>query len=72
MLQVSIALEEMELEYEPHTINIMKNDQFTPEFIAINPNSKIPAIVDPNGPGQLSNLLLYLISEIQRIRIILG
>jgi glutathione S-transferase len=65
--KVSIALEEMELEYEPHTINIFKNDQFTPEFIAINPNSKIPAIVDPNGPdGKPLNvfesgaILLYL------------
>lgn len=50
-LQVGIALEEMGYEYDAHTINIMKNEQFTPEFIAINPNSKIPALVDPNGPG---------------------
>jgi glutathione S-transferase len=50
--QVGIALEEMGYEYDAHTINIMKNEQFTPEFIAINPNSKIPALVDPNGPGQ--------------------
>eukprot|EP00245_Coleochaete_scutata_P004578 TRINITY_DN172_c0_g1_i1.p1 TRINITY_DN172_c0_g1~~TRINITY_DN172_c0_g1_i1.p1 ORF type:complete len:302 (-),score=68.37 TRINITY_DN172_c0_g1_i1:409-1314(-) len=49
--KVSVALEEMGLEYEPHTINIMTGDQFKPEFVAINPNSKIPAIVDPNGPG---------------------
>lgn len=48
--KVSIALEEMELPYEAHTINIMKGDQFSPEFIKINPNSKIPAIVDPEGP----------------------
>ena len=53
MAQVSIALEEMDLPYDPHIINIWKNDQFTPEFIAINPNSKIPAIVDPQGPGWL-------------------
>jgi len=65
--KVSVALEEMDLPYEPHTINIMKNDQFTPEFIAVNPNSKIPAIVDPNGPdGKEFNcfesgaILLYL------------
>lgn len=50
--QVGIALEEMGYEYDAHTINIMKNEQFTPEFIAINPNSKIPALVDPHGPGQ--------------------
>ncbi len=47
--KVSIALEEMGLEYDAHLINIMQNDQFTDEFIAINPNSKIPAIMDPIG-----------------------
>jgi GST-like protein len=47
--KVSIALEEMGLDYEAHTINIMDGDQFKPEFIAINPNSKIPALVDPVG-----------------------
>ena len=45
--KVSIALEEMGLEYDAHTIDIREGDQFTDEFIAINPNSKIPAIVDP-------------------------
>jgi GST-like protein len=48
--KVSIMLEELGLEYYTHPINIGKNDQFTPEYIAINPNSKIPAIVDPEGP----------------------
>lgn len=48
--KVAIALEEMGLPYEAHRIDIMKGDQFTAEFMAINPNSKIPAIVDPNGP----------------------
>ena len=47
--KVSVALEEMGIEYDAHTINIMKDDQFTPDFIKINPNSKIPAIVDPVG-----------------------
>lgn len=47
--KVSIALEEMGLDYEAHKINIMKGDQFKPEYIAINPNSKIPALVDPVG-----------------------
>lgn len=49
--KIGIALEEMGLPYEAHTINIMQGDQFKPDFIKINPNSKIPAIVDPNGPG---------------------
>ena len=48
--KVSVALEEMEIAYEAKTINILKDDQFTPEFVAINPNSKIPAIVDEDGP----------------------
>jgi len=48
--KVSIMLEEIGLPYNVHAINIGKNDQFTPEFVAINPNSKIPAIVDPDGP----------------------
>ena len=49
--KIGIALEEMKLAYRPHVINITKDDQFTPEFKRINPNSKIPAIVDPDGPG---------------------
>lgn len=49
--KIGIALEELGLPYEAHTINIMKGDQFDPEFVAINPNSKIPAIIDPDGPG---------------------
>lgn len=49
--KVSIALEEMGFDYDAHKIDIMNDDQFKPEFIKINPNSKIPAIVDPNGPG---------------------
>lgn len=44
--KASIMLEEVELPYKVHKIDITKGDQFTPEFIAINPNSKIPAIVD--------------------------
>ena len=47
--KASVALEEMEIPYEAHKIDIMAGDQFTPEFIKINPNSKIPAIVDPQG-----------------------
>lgn len=49
--KIGIALEEMGLPYTPHTVNIMKGEQFRPEFVRVNPNSKIPAIVDPQGPG---------------------
>ena len=49
--KVSIMLEELALPYRVHPVNIGKDDQFKPEFIKINPNSKIPAIVDPDGPG---------------------
>ena len=48
--KVSIMLEETALPYRIHAINIGQNDQFKPEFIKLNPNSKIPAIVDPDGP----------------------
>src|SRR5262245_53135915 len=50
-VKVSIMLEEIGLPYEPHTVNIMKNETFTPEFESLNPNGKIPAIIDPDGPG---------------------
>ena len=48
--KISIMLEELELPYRVHAINIGKDDQFKPEYIKINPNSKIPSIVDPDGP----------------------
>jgi GSH-dependent disulfide-bond oxidoreductase len=48
--KVSIMLEELGLPYRAHAINIGKGDQFTPDYVAINPNSKIPSIVDPDGP----------------------
>src|SRR3990167_8878588 len=50
-VKVSIALEELGLPYEPHLVSFQTNDQLTPEFISLNPNNKIPAIIDPNGPG---------------------
>ncbi|GAQ91203.1 glutathione S-transferase [Klebsormidium nitens] len=49
--KIGIFLEESGIPYEPHLIDIGKGDQFSPEFVKINPNSKIPAIVDPNGPN---------------------
>ncbi|OWU85223.1 glutathione S-transferase [Oceanicola sp. 22II-s10i] len=48
--KISIALEEMELPYNVHLVNIGKGEQFTPEFLAISPNNRMPAIVDPEGP----------------------
>jgi GST-like protein len=50
-VKVSIMLEETGLPYEPHTIDIGKNETWGPEFLSLNPNGKIPAIIDPNGPG---------------------
>jgi GST-like protein len=50
-VKVSIMLEETALPYEPHLVDFATNDQKTPEFLALNPNGKIPAILDPNGPG---------------------
>jgi GST-like protein len=50
-VKVSILLEEIGLAYEPHLVSFETNDQMSPEFLALNPNNKIPAIIDPNGPG---------------------
>jgi GST-like protein len=50
-VKVSIMLEEIGLPYEPHTIDITKNETWGPEFLSLNPNGKVPAILDPNGPG---------------------
>ena len=49
--KVTIACEEMGLPYEIKPVNIGKGEQFTPEFLAIAPNNRMPAIVDPDGPG---------------------
>ena len=50
-VKVSIMLEEIGLPYEPHLVDFGHNDQLSPEFLSLNPNNKIPAILDPNGPG---------------------
>ena len=50
-VKVSIMLEELGVPYEVHHISFDSNDQMTPEFIGTFPNNKIPAIIDPNGPG---------------------
>lgn len=66
-VKVSAMLEETGLPYEPHLVNIMENDQFTPEFLSLNPNNKIPAILDPDGPDgtpfalfETGAILIYL------------
>jgi GST-like protein len=68
--KVHIMLEECGLPYRVHPIDIGAGDQFTPEFLAISPNNKIPAIVDPNGPDgapislfESGAILLYLASK---------
>lgn len=66
-VKVSIMLEETGLPYEPHKVSFDTNDQMSPEFLSLNPNNKIPAIIDPNGPGgkplalfESGAILLYL------------
>jgi GST-like protein len=66
-VKVSIALEETGLAYEPHLVSFDRNDQLSPEFLSLNPNNKIPAIIDPNGPDgkplplfESGAILLYL------------
>jgi GST-like protein len=50
-VKVSVMLEETGLPYEPHLVRFETQDQMTPEFLSLNPNNKIPAILDPDGPG---------------------
>lgn len=50
-VKVSIMLEETGLPYEAHAVSFERNEQLSPEFLSLNPNNKIPAILDPNGPG---------------------
>ncbi len=66
-VKVSIMLEEIGLPYEPHAINIGADETWTEEFLSLNPNGKIPAIIDPHGPGgkplglfESGAILLYL------------
>jgi GST-like protein len=71
--KVSIMLEECGLPYKVHPINIGKGEQFTPEFLAINPNNRIPAIVDADGPGgplrlfESGAILIYLAEKMGRL-----
>ncbi|KIF82788.1 glutathione S-transferase N-terminal domain-containing protein [Noviherbaspirillum autotrophicum] len=66
-VKASIMLEETGLPYEPHLVNFGTNDQLSPEFLSLNPNNKIPAILDPDGPNgkplalfESGAILLYL------------
>lgn len=66
-VKVSIMLEECALPYEAHRVSFDSQDQFSPEFLSLNPNNKIPAILDPHGPGgqplalfESGAILLYL------------
>jgi len=66
-VKASIMLEEIGLAYEPHLVDIMRDESKTPEFLSLNPNGKIPAIIDPDGPGgepiglfESGAILLYL------------
>ena len=72
-VKVSIMLEETGLPYEAHLIDIGKNETWTPEFLSLNPNGKIPAILDPNGPNgaplalfESGAILLYLAEKTGR------
>ena len=69
-VKVSIMLEEIGLPYEVHLVDILKNESHLPEFLALNPNGKIPAILDPDGPGgkplalfESGAILVYLASK---------
>jgi GSH-dependent disulfide-bond oxidoreductase len=72
-IKVSVMLEETGLPYEPHLIRFETDDQMSPEFVSLNPNNKIPAIIDPDGPGgkplalfESGAILLYLADKTER------
>ena len=73
-VKVSIMLEEIGLPYEPHLVDIGKEESHTSEFLSLNPNGKIPAILDPDGPGgrplalfESGAILLYLADKTGRL-----
>jgi GSH-dependent disulfide-bond oxidoreductase len=72
-VKVSIMLEETGLPYEPHLVSFETNDQMSPAFLSLNPNNKIPAILDPKGPGgrplalfESGAILIYLAEKTDR------
>src|SRR5690606_28100861 len=69
-VKVSIMLEETGLPYEAHLVSFERNDQNSPEFLSLNPNNKIPAILDPDGPDgkpmplfESGAILIYLAAK---------
>lgn len=73
-VKASIALEELELPYEAHYVDFGKKDQKTPEYLSLNPYGKIPALIDPNGPGgeplalfESGSILFYLAEKAGRL-----
>lgn len=73
-VKVSIMLEEIGLPYEAHRVDIGANESWTPEFLSLNPNGKIPAVIDPDGPGgqpmglfESGAILLYLADKIGKL-----
>ena len=73
-VKVSIMLEELGLPYEAHRVNFETNDQLSPEFLSLNPNNKIPAILDPHGPNgrplalfESGAILWYLADKTDRL-----
>jgi GST-like protein len=73
-VKVSIMLEETGLAYEPHLVDLSKNENATPEYLALNPYGKIPAIIDPDGPGarplalfESGAILLYLADKTRQL-----
>jgi GSH-dependent disulfide-bond oxidoreductase len=73
-VKASIMLEETGIPYEVHLVRFDANDQTSPEFLSLNPNNKIPAILDPNGPGgkplplfESGAILIYLADKAQRL-----
>jgi GST-like protein len=72
-IKVAVMLEETGLPYEPHRVSFEANEQLSPEFLSLNPNNKIPAILDPNGPDgrtlalfESGAILLYLAEKTGR------
>ncbi len=73
-VKVSIALEELGLPYEAHRVAFDRNEQLSPEFLSLNPNNKIPAIIDPHGPDgqplalwESGAILMYLAAKTGRL-----
>ncbi|HUH49092.1 MAG TPA: glutathione S-transferase N-terminal domain-containing protein, partial [Mycoplana sp.] len=68
-VKISIALEELALPYEAHRVDFGANEQKSPEFESLNPNGRIPALIDPNGPDSKpiglfeSGAILYYLAE---------